>query len=127
MREQVIVAVPISNADATASLGIFMNYNYKGNGILIDEIIYGGPLDKASFKIKAGMVIKKINGETIAKNKDVATYLNRMSGTFMLLDILDPKTKKTQIITVKPISLGAEKTDYYINDGLKSTKKKLTK
>ena len=99
---------PISNADATASLGIFMNYNYKENGILIDEIIRGGPLDKAKFKIKAGMVIQKINGVIIDKNKDVATYLNRMSGTFMLLDVLDPKTKKTQIITVKPISLGAE-------------------
>lgn len=98
----------IPNADATASLGIFMNYNHKGDGILIDEIIKGGPLDKAKFKIKAGMVIQKINGETVDKDQDVAKYLNRMSGTFMLLEVLDPKTEKTQVITVKPISLGAE-------------------
>ena len=84
----------ISNADATASLGIFMSYKHKGNGILIDEIIKDGPLDKAKFKIKAGMLIEKINGEIIDENKDVATYLNRMSGKFMLLEILDPKTKK---------------------------------
>ena len=98
----------ISNADATASLGIFMNYNYNGNGILIDEIIKGGPLDKSKFKVKAGMVIEKINGETIDKDQDVAKYLNRMAGTFMLLEVLDPNTKKAQTITVKPISLGAE-------------------
>ncbi|MBL4905732.1 MAG: PD40 domain-containing protein [Flavobacteriaceae bacterium] len=99
---------PISNADATASLGVFMNYKHKGDGILIDEIINGGPLDKAKFKITAGMVIEKIDGVTIDKNQDVAKYLNRKAGKFMLLDILDPKTKKRQSITVKPISLGAE-------------------
>lgn len=98
----------ISNADATASLGIFMSYKHKGNGILIDEIINGGPLDKAKFKITAGMVIEKIDGVTIDKDQDVAKYLNRKAGKFMLLDILDPKTKKTHTITVKPISIGAE-------------------
>lgn len=98
----------ISNADATASLGIFMNYKHKGDGILIDEIINGGPLDKAKFKVKAGMVIEKINGELIDKNQDVAKYFNRKAGKFMLLEILDPTTKKKQVITVKPISLGAE-------------------
>ena len=99
---------PMSNADATASLGIFMNYNHKDDGILIDEIISGGPLDKSKFNIKAGMIIEKINGEKVDKNQDVAKYLNRMSGKFMLLDILDSKTKKTQTITVKPVSLGSE-------------------
>lgn len=98
----------ISNADATASLGIFMNYNFKDDGILIDEVIAGGPLDKADFDITAGMVIQKINGETIDKNQDVAKYLNRKAGDFMLLDIYNPATKKTQTITVKPISIGAE-------------------
>ncbi|WP_347174951.1 S41 family peptidase [Polaribacter uvawellassae] len=99
---------PMSNADATASLGIFMNYNHKGDGILIDEIIKGGPLDKAKFNIRAGMVIEKINGKTVDKDQDVAKYLNRMSGKFMLLEVLDTRTKKTQTITVKPISIGAE-------------------
>lgn len=96
------------NGDATASLGIFMNYDHKGDGILIDEIISGGPLDKAKFNVKAGMVIEKIDGQTVDKDVDVAQYLNRKSGKFMLLDITDPKTKKSQTITVKPISLGAE-------------------
>lgn len=98
----------ISNADATASLGIFMNYDHEDDGILIDEIITGGPLDRAKFNIKPGMIITKIDGETIDKDQDVAKYLNRKSGKFVLLDIEDPATKKNQSITVKPISLGAE-------------------
>jgi Tol biopolymer transport system component len=98
----------MSNGDATASLGILMNYDYKGDGILIDEIISGGPLDKAKFDVKAGMIIEKIDGETVDKDVDVAKYFNRKAAKFMLLDIIDPKTKKKQTITVKPISLGAE-------------------
>ena len=98
----------VSNPDATASLGVFMNYNHKDDGILIDEIIKGGPLDKAKFTISAGMIIKKIDGVTVDKNEDIAKYLNRKVGDFTLLEIYDPKSKNTNSITVKPISLGAE-------------------
>lgn len=98
----------IDIADATASLGIFMNYNFKEDGILIDEIIAEGPLDRANFNIQKGNIITKIDGDSIRKNEDVAKYLNRKTGKFLLLDILDPNTKKTKTITVKPISLGEE-------------------
>lgn len=94
--------------DATASLGIFMNYDHKGDGILIDEIIAGGPLDKANIKAKAGMIIEKINGQIISANQDVASYLNRKAGQFTLLEVLDPKTKERQQLTIKPIALGLE-------------------
>ena len=98
----------MSNKDATASLGIFMNYAHAGNGILIDEIIKGGPLDKSKINIKAGMIIEKIDGVTIEPNQDVAKYLNRKANKFTLLEVLDPTTKKREMITIKPISLGAE-------------------
>jgi len=98
----------IPNGDATASLGIFMDYTYGGDGIKVAEIIKGGPLDKASFTVSAGAIIEKINGETISSNRDVAQYLNRISGKFTLLDIFNPSTQKRQQITVKPISLTEE-------------------
>jgi tricorn protease len=94
--------------DATASLGIFMNYDHKEDGILIDEIIAGGPLDKANIKARAGMIIEKIDGQTISANQDVASYLNRKAGQFTLLEVLDPKTKERQQLTIKPIALGLE-------------------
>ena len=97
----------IPNGDATASLGIFMDYEFEGNGIKIAEILKEGPLDKAGFDLKPGMIIEKINGETIVPTRDIASYLNRKTGAFMLLDILATDTKRKQI-TVKPISLRDE-------------------
>lgn len=97
----------IDNGDETASLGIFMDYAHTGNGIKIAEVIKGGPLDKAGFNLKPGMIIEKINGETLLSDRDVASYLNRKEGEFLLLDITgENKTQKQ--ITVKPISLDAE-------------------
>lgn len=99
----------IPNADATASLGIFMDYTHKGDGIRIAEVLKGGPLDKAKFDIQPGMVIEKIDGELVTSGRDVASYLNRKSGKFTLLEITGPKKSERQQITVKPISLGAER------------------
>ncbi|MCT4599433.1 MAG: S41 family peptidase [Marinifilaceae bacterium] len=90
--------------DSTASLGIFFDYNYKGNGIKITEIIKGGPLDKDRFNLHKGMIITAINGVKIKRDKDIAVYLNRIAGDYTLLTIKDPKTKKSQNIRMKPIS-----------------------
>jgi Tol biopolymer transport system component len=99
----------IDNPDATASLGIFMDYDYEGNGIRIDEVIDGGPLDKAAFDIESGMIIQRIDGEQITPDRDVASFLNRKAGDFVLLDVTDEDGENLQQITVKPISLGEER------------------
>ena len=89
---------------------MFIDYKHKGDGILITEVLKGGPLDKAGFDIKPGMIIEKIDGVTVTPDRDIATFLNRKAGKFMLLDIIDPANKKERKqITVKPISLGAER------------------
>ena len=98
----------IPNADATASLGVIASYKHQGDGILIDEIISGGPLDRSKFNVKPGMIIEKIDGQLIEANQDQAKYLNRKADQFTLLEIYDPSTKERQQLTVKPISLGAE-------------------
>lgn len=99
----------IENGDETASLGIFFDYNHDGNGIKITEVIKGGPLDKAAFDIEEGMIIQKIDGETITPDKDIASYLNRKSGKFTLIEVTDDRGRNAQMLTVKPISLGAER------------------
>ncbi len=103
----------IENPDQTASLGIFMNYNHQGDGILIDELIQGGPLDKAAFDVRPGMIIEKIDGQTVTPDRDVASFLNRKADTFVLLEVLDPETDDRQQITVKPITLGEERSLLY--------------
>lgn len=98
----------IPQADATASLGIFMDYAFKNQGIKIVEVLKGGPLDKAGMNVQPGMVIEKIDGEMVSLEKDIAQYLNRKADKFTLLEVFDPKTNARQQITVKPISLGEE-------------------
>ncbi|WP_192820394.1 S41 family peptidase [Rufibacter sp. LB8] len=97
-----------ANADATASLGVFFDQNYTGDGMKIDEVILEGPLQKAGLDVKAGMVIEKIDGETLSPDRDYAQFLNRKAGKNTLLTIYDPATKKRRDITVKPISAGEE-------------------
>lgn len=96
------------DGDATASLGIFMDFEHDGDGIRIVEILRGGPLDKAAIVIAPGSIIEKIDGEPVVAGRDVASYLNRKEDRYVLLDIFDPETDKRQQITVKPISLGIE-------------------
>ncbi len=98
----------MENPDKTASLGIFIDYGYTGYGILIEEIIDGGPLDRAAFDLAPGMVIERINGEIISADRDVAAYLNRLEGNFTLLELVDPTGKNRTTITVKPVSLSDE-------------------
>ncbi|AMM51839.1 peptidase S41 [Rufibacter sp. DG15C] len=104
--------VPV-NADATASLGIFMDQTYTGNGIKIDEVIAEGPLNKAGLNIKPGNIIERIDGETITPEKDYAQYLNRKAGKNTLITVYDPATKNRRDITVKPISGGEENSLLY--------------
>ncbi len=94
------------NADATASLGIFYDQIYKGNGIKIEEVIKDGPLDKAGMNLSAGMIIESIDGEPITPARDLPQYLNRKAGKRVLLVVADG-TKKREIV-VKPITLNEE-------------------
>jgi len=103
----------IDNADATAALGVFFDYNHTGNGIRITEVIKGGPLDKAGMNITAGMIIEKIDGQTVTPDRDIASFLNRKAGNFVLLDIIGADRRSSQQLTVKPITLGAERALLY--------------
>ncbi|MDT0675621.1 S41 family peptidase [Autumnicola musiva] len=101
------------NGDETASLGIFKDFHHTGNGILIEEVLDGGPLDKAAFNVEPGMIIESIDGETIAADKDVAGYLNRKADRFVLLGIYNPENKERKQITVRPVSLNEERKLLY--------------
>lgn len=103
----------IENGDQTASLGIFKDFNHSGEGILISEVIEGGPLDKAAFSIEPGMVILAVDGEVITPDRDVAFYLNRIAGSFVSLRVLNPADGSEKNIRVQPITLGAERSLLY--------------
>ncbi|HVP89581.1 MAG TPA: S41 family peptidase [Terriglobales bacterium] len=96
------------SGDATASLGIFLDYDYAGPGLKVAEIISGGPLDKAALKVRAGHVIDKIDGQAVDGTVDHYKLLNRKAGQLTLLSVYDPATQARWEEAVKPISLGQE-------------------
>jgi tricorn protease len=96
------------SGDATASLGLFLNYDYAGPGLKVAEIMSGGPLDKAALKIRAGHVIEKIDGRPLDGSVDHYQLLNRKAGQLTLLSVYDPATQKRWEEAVKPITLGQE-------------------
>ena len=96
------------NSDATASLGLFYDYGYTGNGVRVAEVVQGGPVDLAASAVKAGNIIEAIDGTTIDVSMDFYKLLNRKAGKYTLISIFDPATNKRWDESVKPVSLGAE-------------------
>ena len=62
---------PDGQSEPTASLGLLFDWNYQDKGMLIAEVIEKGPFDKATTKVKAGVVIEKIDGKTIATKNGI--------------------------------------------------------
>ena len=101
------------NPDVTAALGLLYDETFTGDGLKVTEVIAGGPLFKAKSNIKAGVVIEKIDGESITSDEDWAKLLNRKAGKNVLVSVYDPATKTRFEETVKPISFGEESVLMY--------------
>ena len=99
---------PKPNGDETASLGLFYADEPNTDGLRITEVIEKSPVTKEGTKIKAGVVIEKIDGNPITSQKDPSELLNRKAGKPTLLSLFDPRTNTRWEETVKPISGGAE-------------------
>lgn len=98
----------MENGDETASLGIFMDWDFGGNGIRIDEIIDGGPLDKSDINIEPGSIITAIDGDTLSSDRDIAQFLNHKAGDFVLIEVQSPNSEESRQITIQPITLSDE-------------------
>ena len=54
----------------TATLGLFYDDTYDGDGLKIEEVIKRGPFTVRNTGVTAGCIIEKIDGEPILKRKD---------------------------------------------------------
>ena len=73
------------NADETAQLGAFFDEAFAGEGLKIKEVIEKGPLVRSGSKIKAGVIIEKIDGTAITAGTNYFPLLNRKAGKNTLL------------------------------------------
>ena len=85
---------PRLGGDATAELGLLYDWNHKGKGLLIDEVVEKGPFDHARSKVKAGNIIEKIDGTEITSDTDYPALLNKKAGKKTLVSLYNPETKE---------------------------------
>lgn len=85
---------PRLGGDATAELGLLYDWNHKGKGLLIDEVVEKGPFDHARSKVKAGNIIEKIDGTEITSDTDYPALLNKKAGKKTLVSFYNPETKE---------------------------------
>lgn len=93
-------------SEATASLGLLYDWNYDGDGLKVAEVLAGGPFDRASSKVKAGAVVKAINGVNIDKNYDYTEMFNNLAGKKTLVTFTSPGQDSWEEV-ILPISSGA--------------------
>ncbi len=103
------------NADQTACLGVLYDLNYSGIGAKIIEVLDNSPVINAKGKIKAGVIIEKIDGIEISPNINYFALLNRKAEKLVLLDLFNPNTSERWTESVKPISRGQESELIYKN------------
>lgn len=94
--------------DNTATLGIFYDELYKGNGIKIKEIMEGSPLIQGEKKVKSGAIIEEIDGIIITPEMNFYPLLNRKVGVSTILSYFLPSTNERWKERIKPISLSQE-------------------
>ena len=97
---------PSIRGDATASLGVLTDWNYKGKGASIMEVIEKGPFDHARSKVKAGTIIEKINGQEITPETDYHTLLNDKANKKTLVSLYNPQSGERWEEVVIPIGNG---------------------
>ncbi|MCX6922081.1 MAG: S41 family peptidase [Verrucomicrobia bacterium] len=96
------------NSDQTAELGVLYDLEFKGPGMKVAEVVAGGPLDKASSKIRAGHIIEAIDGQPVGSDIDFPRLLNRKAGKLTLLSVFDPAQDTRWDESIKPITGGEE-------------------
>ena len=96
----------------TAALGVFLDPNYEGDGLKIQEIIKRGPFAVKKNEVTPGSIIEKIDGTDIKAGEDYNALLDGKAGKNVRLTIKNAKGKRFDL-TIKAISPGAQQELLY--------------
>lgn len=96
----------------TAALGVFLDPNYEGDGLKIQEIIKRGPFAVKKNEVTPGSIIEKIDGTDIKAGEDYNALLDGKVGKNVRLTIKNAKGKRFDL-TIKAISQGAQQELLY--------------
>ena len=95
---------PAPSGYATASLGLLFDMTHDGKGLKVDEVVEDGPFDNSRSKMKAGVIIEKIDGVEINADTDHNLLLNDKARKKTLVSLYNPQTKERWEEVVLPIA-----------------------
>lgn len=95
----------------TASLGLFYDETYEGDGLKVKEVMKGSPMEGGKEPVEPGSIIKAIDGTPITAGMDYYPLLSGKAGR--LTQITVEKKGKEFDVLVKPISGGTENAFLY--------------
>lgn len=94
------------HTDRTAALGLLFDPAHRGEGLLVGDVIAGGPFDRADSRVRAGVLLTELDGQALAPEVPLARLLNRREGQRLRLAFREGSRRWEEV--VKPISLGAQ-------------------
>lgn len=97
---------PNLKSDATANLGVLLDWDYTGKGIRIAEVVEKSPFDQARSKVKAGNIIEKIDGQEITPESDYSALLANKAGKKTLVSLYQPQSGERWEEVIVPINNG---------------------
>lgn len=108
----------------TATLGVFYDETYTGDGLKIKEIIAQSPLTKKKTDVIPGCVIEKIDGVAVKAGVDYFPLLEGKANRKVILSVYNPATKKRFEETIKPITI-AEQSELLYKRWVENCRKKV--
>lgn len=90
----------------TASLGVFNDETYKGDGLKIKEIPAKSPFAQIKTKVTEGCIIEQIDGREVKKGEDYFPLLEGKVGRKIRLAVYNPDTKERFEETIRGIGAG---------------------
>lgn len=78
---------PTAKGDATAQLGLLYDMTDATDGMMITDVLEGGPFSRANSKVKVGDMVTAINGVPVGKDADLAQLLNQCRGKKTLVSL----------------------------------------
>lgn len=95
-----------SGAPQTAELGLFLDLTHPSDkGLLVQEVVVGGPFDLYSSKVKAGDYLTAIDGTEITADTDYFPLLEGKAGKQVLVSFRNADGNEWDEV-IKPISAG---------------------
>ena len=88
----------------TASLGLFFDPSYQGDGLRVQEVIKRGPFAVKKTGVTPGCIIEQIDGHPVKAGQDYNWMLDGKAGKPVHVTVRKPQGGHTFDVIVKPVS-----------------------